>query len=91
MAKVKLEKLEGSVDELVDIIKNGDVSIRYILRKDKSRVYLYLWWEDKEKWFINVAHGNSVGPDCESSWMTSRDLRVLLNAHSGCSLYEEIK
>jgi len=48
------------------------------LRKDKGRKIVHLWWEDKEKWFINQADQNGVKLD-DSTWTTDGNWEKTIN------------
>lgn len=95
MAKeVKLTKLDGTTKQLASIIREAKVSDKFVFKKNKSRIYTYVWWEDRDKWFLNVADGDKTGPAEDSRWNTEPQLETMIDFHIGhCDLvlYKVVK
>jgi len=46
-----------------------------VLKKPRGRIFMYLWWEDKDRWFMNLAKGNKNNPTQPSVFITEKDLK----------------
>ena len=60
--------------EIINQIKVGYIN-KITLSKQGSTVYL--WWEDSEKWFLNVLSKR----DKNSHWIIAKDLPNMLNQY----------
>lgn len=69
-----------------------DQDIRVYLKKPKSWQKIYLWWEDRDRWFLNKAYSkrSKNGLQLEKSvWITTDGLDsfILFAVREGYEIY----
>ncbi len=72
MKLTNLKKFNGTQREFINNI--GNKSKKGYLKKDKGRNTVHLWWENSDKWFMNVAEEKSNGEIEESIFIIASDL-----------------
>lgn len=71
-----------SIDEFTKSFMEGNV--KGYIKKPKSWKRTHIWWEDNDKWFINIARdlknkGDNASIE-DSVWITANDLSGWLSA-----------
>lgn len=73
--KISFAKYEGSISDFTKEIKVGPSDFSVAVGKVKNgKSFTYIWFEDKEKWTVNIADGTSSEIKKESNWITERNL-----------------
>jgi hypothetical protein len=79
---LNLEKMNFSIEQIIEKISTDKLDSIYI-KKPKGTVIIYLWYEDKTKWLINVANGKKNGKIEQSTFIIKKDLVNFFNFYHG--------
>lgn len=74
--KISFQKFEGSTENFIEEIKVGPSMFSVAIGKLKGgKIFSYFWWEEDDRWHVNVVDGSRTGIEKESVWITERNLR----------------
>lgn len=91
----ELELFKGSVEEFLNRITHRTPGY---LKKKNGRTIIHLWWESKDKWFMN--HGDQVISKTartkfkgDNGWYIESDMPNIINCNlrQGYEMYFKLK